>query len=105
MTNAKDELINHIKDRKVIHVWFKFGTYYKRPSDVEFSGSLEDALSLLNFEYASGFGTQELEGIIWYEDGTWSNRGEYDGSEWWEYNKCPPIPKKEKEHDEAQRKT
>ena len=40
----------------------------------------------------SGYGGQELFGTIWYEDGTWSDRGEYDGSEWWNYNKCPDIP-------------
>lgn len=46
----------------------------------------------LNFIYDSGYGGQELFGHIWYEDGTWSSRGEYDGSEWWEYNTRPTIP-------------
>ena len=30
---------------------------------------------------------------IWLmEEGTWIERGEYDGSEWWEYRECPSIP-------------
>lgn len=49
-------------------------------------------LKELNFNYDSGYGGQELYGTIWYIDGTWSSRGEYDGSEWWEYNSCPEIP-------------
>jgi hypothetical protein len=48
-------------------------------------------LKKLDFNYNAGYGGQELYGIIWYKDGTWSTRGEYDGSEWWEYHKCPPI--------------
>ena len=47
-------------------------------------------LQRLDIEYNSGFGGQELFGIIKFKDGTWATRGEYDGSEWWEYNK-PPI--------------
>lgn len=39
----------------------------------------------LDFEYDSGYGGQELFGVIWYVDGTWSERGEYDGTEWWEH--------------------
>ena len=55
--------------------------------------SLHKALCLFSREYDNGFGGQRFFGTIWYADGTWSTRGEYDGSEWWEYNKCPPLPK------------
>lgn len=51
-------------------------------------------LKSLDFEYDSGYGTQELFGFIWFADGTWAERGEYDGSEWWEYKHCPPISEK-----------
>jgi len=27
-------------------------------------------------------------------DGTWTERREYDGSEWWKYMKTPEIPEK-----------
>ena len=54
---------------------------------------MKNFLDQIDFEYDNGFGCQELFGTIWYEDGTWSSRGEYDGSEWWEYNSCPKIPK------------
>jgi hypothetical protein len=46
----------------------------------------------LDFTYDNGFGGQQLDGIIWFKDGTWADRGEYDGSEWWNYHKCPQVP-------------
>ena len=51
----------------------------------------KDFLELLDFDYDSGFGSQDLFGTIWIEDGSWLSRGEYDGSEWWEHNKLPAI--------------
>ena len=88
MTNAKHELLNHIEKREVEYVKIIFGKNYQG-TPIEIQGTLEQVLPLLNFEYDSGFGTQELEGYIWYTDGTWSERGEYDGYEWWEYKVRP----------------
>lgn len=51
-------------------------------------------LDSLNFDYDSGYGGQELFGTIWFIDGTWADRGEYDGSEWWQRHVCPEIPEK-----------
>lgn len=53
----------------------------------------EDFLNKLNFDYDCGYGAQYLDGTIWYTDSTWSERFEYDGSEWWEYKQTPQIPK------------
>ena len=50
-------------------------------------------LNELNFDYDSGFGGQRLFGEVWLTNDTWLSRGEYDGSEWWEYNVLPEIPK------------
>ena len=53
----------------------------------------EAFLEKLNFEYDAGYGGQELYGMVWLmKPNTWLSRGEYDGSEWWEYNECPPVP-------------
>jgi len=54
---------------------------------------LEQFYKELDFDYDSGYGGQMLFGIVWLKDGTWLSRGEYDGSEWWEHNKLPSIPK------------
>jgi len=52
----------------------------------------DNFLNSLDFNYDSGYGNKELFGTIWMHDDTYYDRGEYDGSEWWEYHKCPEIP-------------
>ena len=53
----------------------------------------EEFLNKLDFEYDDGYGGQELYGMVWLmKPNTWLTRGEYDGSEWWEYNECPSVP-------------
>ena len=51
-------------------------------------------LDKLDFNYNDGYGGQYLYiySTIWFIDGTWADRGAYDGSEWWDYQKCPSIP-------------
>ena len=83
---AKEELIKHIEsvgaNVKWIYIDYK-GNFYK--------GTLKDILPLMDFEYNEGFGNQYLFGYIWYSNGTWSEREEYDGSEWWVHKECPDI--------------
>lgn len=98
--NAKEEFINHTanKGRGILCAYIIRGdeyvdnrTEYLLPvgyTKEEKSKFLYD----INWYYNNGYGGQELFGTIWYNDGTWSSRGEYDGSEWWDYNKCPQIP-------------
>ena len=88
--NAKKELLDHIKDREVKYVRVIREISYDDKMTIE--GSLDAVLLLLDFDYDSGYGGQELEGTVWYSDGTWSDRGEYDGSEWWEHRECPSLP-------------
>ena len=67
-----------------------------KPGDVLLKGhtinELDKFLEELNFDYDSGYGGQELYGTLWFTDGTWAERGEYDGSEWWERRSRPEIP-------------
>jgi len=56
-------------------------------------GEYEFFIKKLDVEYDDGYGSQELNGTIWLKDGTWMDRGEYDGSEWWNYQVCPEVPK------------
>jgi hypothetical protein len=103
-TNAKIEFLNHISNREVLCAQIQNGYNYDYDDDDENTLKInlttgwtkkdwDEFLCKLDFEYDSGYGSQNLFGIIWYVDGTWSDRGEYDGSEWWLYNKCPEIPK------------
>lgn len=49
-------------------------------------------LTILNFNYANGFGHQEVFGVVWLTDGSWLERYEYDGAEEWALKKLPTIP-------------
>jgi hypothetical protein len=53
---------------------------------------LDKFIRSLNFNYNNGFGLQCLYGTVWFDDGSWGTRGEYDGSEWWEIHSIPEIP-------------
>ena len=76
-------------------------------SDVIFIGSLDSGYSctwdefitLADIEYDAGFGGQEIASdlTIVFCDGSTMWRGEYDGSEWWEYSKPVEIPEKQKQ--------
>lgn len=46
---------------------------------------------LREINYDNGYGGQYLFGLILCDDGTWWERGEYDGSEWWEHMMRPSI--------------
>ncbi len=46
----------------------------------------------LDFNYDDGYGSQQLDGVIWFKDGSWGDRGEYDGSEWWQHQRRPNVP-------------
>ena len=94
MSNAKNEFVEEIRGKSTLCASLERddNTYCLQigHSKAEFDEFLES----LDFEYDSGYGGQKLYGTIWYDDGTWSERGEYDGSEWWEYKQCPDIPKR-----------
>lgn len=96
--NSKEEFLEEIGARVVLCVEISFGAPYSAEPrvlrlPVGFSpDQLESLLSQLDLEYDNGYGGQQLYGFIWYQDGTWSERGEYDGSEWWEHKVCPDIP-------------
>lgn len=52
--------------------------------------SIEVLTNFLNeIEYDNDYGCQELFGMILTNKNSWLERGEYDGSEWWEYRTIP----------------
>lgn len=61
-------------------------------TEISSKGPLTDEVwKSLDFEYEDGYGTQHLFGLILFNDNSWLERSEYDGSEWWEYKKTPTI--------------
>ena len=101
MTNCYDELIETLEyiNKTVGDIkWFiikKEINYGKNDIVIEFNQSNvnEKLEKLKTIEYDSGYGGQELFGCVVFNDNTWLTRGEYDGSEWWEYQTCPSYEK------------
>lgn len=65
------------------------------PEDIVFIGSADNEYSmagwrefrdLADVEYDDGYGAPEVatDLEIWFQDGTYFVRAEYDGSEWWD---------------------
>jgi hypothetical protein len=91
--NAREEFIKHVQNKTVLCA--EIGDETKPFAQLNVGYSAEDYeafLVCLDVEYHAGFGCQELFGHIWYADGTWSERNEYDGSEWWTHVTAPIIP-------------
>ena len=90
--NAKDEFIKECKGDKVLCATILL---YKEIHNLTTGWDNDDLdifLNSLDVNYNDGYGHQYLYGTIWYENGEWSTRSEYDGSEWWVRNTLPPIP-------------
>ena len=108
MTNAKEELLDKLRRtnssikcatiRTERNSYWDDNDNYIQPAPILLKENYTptdyvEFLDKLNFEYDAGYGGQELYGIVWLiEEGTWLERGEYDGSEWWDYKRCPQIP-------------
>ena len=107
MVNAKEELLGTLAKRnsliKCAYIKRDMGYWDDKDSYVSQAPILlkegytteeyREFLAKLDFEYDSGYGMQEILGTVWLmEEHTWLERGEYDGSEWWEYTECPKIP-------------
>ena len=99
MANAQKELQNKLKEiNKTIDdiIALNIAKYECCESipDIRVKATKENIkkiLSKLNFNYYEGYGSQELYGIVLFDDNSWLERTEYDGAEWWEYKKPPTI--------------
>ena len=98
--NAKEELLgiidpNEIKCAEVEYATCDMDVTEGSHAKLRENWTNEDMqlfLFDLDFEYDSGYGSQQVFGTIWMKDGTWFTRSEYDGSEWWFHNVLPDVP-------------
>ena len=79
----------------------KLGNYGYNVQDIEWIGNRDFTIPIHEFfevarhtNYNNGYGIANIprDLIIVLKDGCWFSRGEYDGSEWWEYNVPPHRP-------------
>ena len=107
--NAKIEFLDTTRSFKVIAADISFNGWDHDDDDyincsfklkpLYNSNDYDKFLKFLDREYDNGFGGQQLYGIIYCEKGVWMDRGEYDGSEWWDINKYPDLIKSFDESD------
>lgn len=61
-----------------------------KPGEV---GTWDQFARLADIDYDSGYGGNEISGgLVVVGADWWLERGEYDGSEWWEFKKLPEAP-------------
>lgn len=95
--NLYDETIKAINGRKIAYAKIKvhndiFGDdvkYINLKPNHTYSEGGEFYNSLRNINYDNGYGSQYIFGFVVFTDGTWIERKEYDGSEWWGSKRCP----------------
>jgi len=98
--NAKEEFLSKVSMEQVICAYIcsmdDYGDEPPRQNAILKKGFTEEDwnafLKQIDFNYNNGFGGQELDGCIWLTNNQWYDRGEYDGSEWWQFHSYPEIP-------------
>ena len=95
--NAKTEFLEEIEGKKLVCARVGYEPHYDGKEwfvlkDDYSTQEFNEFVNALDFEYDDGYGGQRLFGTILFED-SYSDRGEYDGSEWWENHKMPTIEK------------
>lgn len=89
MTNAKEELLRMLSDINKTEADIARLKCVTNLDYIENTKKEIFSIDDLDFEYSEGYGAQELFGLVLFNDGSWLERGEYDGAEWWEYKKPP----------------
>jgi len=97
--NAKDEFIVIIEsvDSRVKCAKIEIDSYdtditLKALLKLEYTKSEYDKfLEKIDVIYNSDYGTQELFGVIWFENDTWAERNEWGGCESWNIPSLPAV--------------
>ena len=92
MINAKQELLDVLNDMVIVAATIRRESEVVQLKEKHTKREYESFMNKLDFTYDNGSGTQYLYGTIWCTNGTWLEREEYDGSEWWKVIVYPTIP-------------
>lgn len=91
--NAKEEFLNITENYNIIaaNITFVDDEECHKLKPLYTKDEYNEFLNFLDREYYAGYGGQELYGVIYCEKGVWMQRGEYDGSEWWDIYQYPDL--------------
>ena len=94
MTNDSKTLLTETTEAMESHGKSSADVVFIGSSGGEFGCTWEEYTKLADLTYDSGFGGAEIaeDLVVIFRDGSWLSRGEYDGSEWWNYNEVPKVP-------------
>ena len=96
--NKNTKLIGEIMNNLFEETEQIFSIYNKTWDDIAWIGGDDFCISIEQFKeaakdtnYDAGYGSEEVavDLVVCFKDGSWLSRAEYDGSEWWKYNKYP----------------
>lgn len=99
--NIKRQLLSHVEDMyNVKAVQLKLERHTTHLKSVQLfhlpegyhEGQLESFLRDIDTSYDNEYGNQMLYGFIWWKDGSWSSRYNYEGKEKWVHNVVPSYP-------------
>ena len=67
-------------------------------NDGKYRISWNDFIDIADFDYDNGYGCTEIASnlIVYFKDGTYIFRNDYDGSEWWECAVKKPFNENDK---------
>lgn len=95
--NAKKEFLDEIRGKNLVCAKIgvdreDYGSHIKWSilTNKYTKEDFDNFCSSIDYEYDAGYGSQELFGVILFDD-SYSEREEYDGSEWWGNYKMPTI--------------
>lgn len=98
MLNARQELEEHLKEWNLTLLAAEIQIDNPKRNPILYPDHTEEELATfyeqLDFEYDNGYGSQNIFGILWFTNGHYSDRLEYDGSECWQYHEPPSLPKR-----------
>lgn len=95
MINAKEELLEVLQrsGKSIEDIEFAGLRYDCNLEEIDLGCVTENPnflLKSLDFLYDEDYGTQHIYGYILFRDGSWLERREYDGAEWWRFM-IPPT--------------
>lgn len=83
MKNAQEELLEKVNKSEILCATVEYEAMEATLSSFDNEEALEAFLEKLDFNYNASYGEQFVYGFVVLKDGSWLEREEYDGSEWW----------------------